>query len=318
MPPLCQSRGRFLIAAAVPLAASIPRALAAQSGPGVRVAATANDTYAEAYYADALGSFKKAGLDVEIQTFTAGGPVTAAVAGGSADIGIAGAPTIAAASLHGIPFQFLAAGGIYTSDHPTTGIVVATDGPIKTARDFEGQSIAVGAIKDGNWLAAVAWIDTHGGDASKVKFVELPFAEMGPAIKRGTIAGGTLPEPSQTRAMKTGGLRMFAHHFDAYGKRTLIGGWFARAEWIAANAATARRYAGVIYQTARWANARPAESAPILANVSKIDDETMRTMIRCHYGESLTPALVQSQLDLSVKYGVLDRAVAARDILATT
>jgi NitT/TauT family transport system substrate-binding protein len=311
------SRAKFLTAlAAVPLAASVPRTVAAQGSGVLRVAATANDTYAEAYYADALGAFKKAGLDVELQTFTAGAPVSAAVAGGAADIGIAGAPTIAAASLHGIPFQYIASGGIYTTDHPTTGIVVATDGPIKSARDFEGQNVAVGAIKDGNWLAAVAWIDEHGGDATKVKFVELPFAEMGPAIKRGTVVGGTLPEPSQTRAMKTGGLRMFAHHFDAYGKRTMIGGWFARADWIAANIATARRYASVIYQIAKWANRNPGESAAILATVSKIDDETTRTMIRCQYGESLNAALVQSQIDLAVKYKVLDRAVAASDILA--
>ena len=302
--------------AAAPLAIASPRAARAQTAPAIRVAATANDTYAEAYYADQLGAFKKAGLDVTIQTFTAGGPVTTAVASGAADIGIAGPPTIAAAALHGIPFQYVAAGGLYTADRPATGLVVAADGPIRSAKDLEGQNVAVGAIKDGNWLAASAWIDAHGGDSTKVKFVELPFAEMGPAIKRGTIASGTLPEPSQTRAMQTGGLRVLGHHFDVFGERIMIGGWFARADWIAANGALAKRYAAVMVQMARFGNARPAETAPLLAAVSKIDDETMRSMIRCRYGETLTAAAFQSQLDLAVKYKVIDRPVDGNDLIA--
>lgn len=307
--------GAVAALAAASLAGALPRAVRAQAAP-LRVAATANDTYAEAYYAQDLGLFTKAGLAVEIQTFSAGGPVTAAVAGGAADIGIAGAPTIAAATAHGIPFLFLCPGGIYNSDRPGTGIAVAADAPIKSAKDLEGKTLAVGAIKDGNWVGAVAWIDENGGDATKVKFVELPFAEMGPAIKRGTIAGGTLPEPSQTRAFKTGGLRMLCHHFDVFGKTMMIGGWFARAEWIKANAALARKFVDVIYATAKWANAHPDESAPILAKYSKIDDDTMRTMIRSAYGEALSPAMFQSQLDLSTKYKVLDQKFNAADLIA--
>ena len=147
-------RARFLRALGVAAAACIPVAAHAQGRAALRVAATPNDTYAEAYYAQALGEFAKAGLDVEILSFTAGGPVTAAVASGAADIGIAGPPTIAAASLHGIPFQFIASGGLYWSEHAATGLVVASDGPVKAARDLEGRNVAVGAIKDANWLGA--------------------------------------------------------------------------------------------------------------------------------------------------------------------
>jgi NitT/TauT family transport system substrate-binding protein len=308
-------RARFLAVAGLPFAAPAV-VVRAQTQATIRVAATANDTYAQAYYAQDLGSFKSAGLTVELQTFTAGGPVTAAVAGGAADVGIAGAPTIAAATAHGIPFLYVASGGLYAADNPATGIIVADDAAIRTARDLEGKTLAVGAIKDGNWLAAVAWIDQNGGDASAVRFVELPFAEMGPAIKRGTIAGGTIPEPSHTRAMKTGGLRVLAHHFDVYGRRCMIGGWFARAEWIKANPDLARRYAAVMVATARWANAHAAESGAILAKYSKIDDETVRTMVRSPYGETISAAMFQSQLDLSFKYKILERQFNGADLVA--
>jgi NitT/TauT family transport system substrate-binding protein len=311
-------RARFLATlATAPLVAGLPRAAGAQTVAPIRVAATANDTYAEAYYADALGAFKKAGLDVEIQTFATGAPVTAAVAGAAADIGIAGAPTIGGAKSRGIPFAFIASGGLYTPNRPATVVVVAADGAIKSARDLEGQNFAVGGIKDANWLGASAWIDANGGDSTKVKFIELPYAEMGPAIKRGTIAAATISEPSQTRALRSGGLRIFAHHFDVYHPPMMVGGWFTRTQWLADNPAAAKRFVAAIYSVAKWANAKPNESAPILAAVSKIDDETMRTMIRCQYGESLRAAMFQSQLDLAYKYNILEHAMDGNDLIAT-
>lgn len=307
------ARAGFL--AAVSAAALTPPALA--QSQTIRVAATANDTYAQAYYALDMGFFKQAGLDVALQTFTAGGPVTSAVAGGAADIGIAGPPTIAAGRMHGVPFLYVAGGGVYSASHAATGIVVAERAPIHSGKDFNGKTLAVGAIKDGNWLAACAWIDEHGGDSSTVRFVELPFATMGPAIKRGTIDGGTIPEPSQTHALASGGLRVAAHHFDAYGRETMIGGWFAREEWLKANPTLARRYAEVMVRTAKWANRNPAASAPILAKYSKIDDETMRTMIRSRYAEGLNPGLFQRQLDLSYQYKVIEQQISAVSLIDT-
>jgi NitT/TauT family transport system substrate-binding protein len=312
------SRARFLAAlGALPLAAGRARTADAQSTGPIRIAATANDTYAEAYYADAQGAFKNAGLDVAIQTFATGAPVTAAVAGSAADIGIAGAPAIGAAKSRGVPFIFIASGGLYTPSRPATVIVVATDGPIASARDFEGQNVAVGGIKDANWLGASAWIDAHGGDSTKVKFIELPYAEMGPAIKRGTVAAATISEPSQTRAIRSGGLRVFAHHFDVYHPPMMVGGWFTRTQWLADNPDAAKRFVAAIYGIAKWANANPSASAPILAAASKIDEETMRTMIRCQYGERLAPSMFQSQLDLAYKYKILDRAIDGSELIAT-
>ena len=40
------------------------------------------------------------------------------------------------------------------------------------------------------------YLEKNGVDPSSVKTIELPFAEMGPALARGTVAGAVISEPS--------------------------------------------------------------------------------------------------------------------------
>ena len=86
---MTQSRlPRSLFLAALPAAyAATARPARAQGLTPLRVGATANDTYAEAYYAQDLGIFTKAGLAVEITTFTNGAAVSSAIAAGALDVG---------------------------------------------------------------------------------------------------------------------------------------------------------------------------------------------------------------------------------------
>ena len=51
-----------------------------------------------------------------------------------------------------------------------------------------------------------------------------------------------------------------------------------RATRIARNGETVRRLTGALYDTARWANARHDETAPILAKYAKLDPARIRAM----------------------------------------
>ena len=167
MPRSRMSRAFFL--AAVPaagVAASLPAW--AQSAT-LKVGATANDTYAQAYYAQDMGFFTKAGLNVEIQTFTNGAAVSQAVAAGALDIGISNPVQLGNAVSRGIPFVYVAGGGLYNTAAPTTVLCVAKDAPIKTAKDFAGQTIAVSALKDVTDLARSEYLEKNGVDPASVK-----------------------------------------------------------------------------------------------------------------------------------------------------
>ena len=96
-----------------------------QANATLRIATTPIDLGAQALYANDLGFFKRAGLDVDLSVLTSGSVVASAVAGGSIDIGQANIVALAAAHASGLPFAIVAPAGYYTSKAPTTELVVA-------------------------------------------------------------------------------------------------------------------------------------------------------------------------------------------------
>jgi len=296
-------------------ALALPSGGQTQTLPTLKVAATANDTFAEAYYAQDMGFFKKAGLAVDLQTFANGAAVTSAVAGNAADVGISNPVGLANAFSHSAPFTLIAGGGMYSSKAPTTVMCVAKDSPLKTAKDFEGKTIAVSGLRDLTQLGAVAWLAQNGADTSKIAFVEIPFAEMGPALVRGTVAAAVISEPSLTAAKERGDVRVFAPVFSAIAREFLIGAWFTTKPFAQAHPDLIKKFQNAIYEAGRWANGNQPASAAILAKYSKINADTARTMTRSTYASSLTPGIVQPPLDLAFKNNVLDKSIAAADMI---
>lgn len=291
------------------------RALAQTAAPAIRVAEIAIDLYAEAYYAQELGLFQKAGIAVEISTFANGGTASTAVAGGAADVGVSNPVAIASAVTHGVPLTVLAGAGLYSTNAASTALCVAKTSPLRTAKDVEGKTIALSALGDQAQIGVEDWLQQNGADPAKVKFVEVPFPEMGNALQQGRIDVAMIPEPALTIAEKTTS-RLFAKPFDAIAPQFLIGVWFTTAAWAQKNPDLAKRFVGAIYEAGRWANGHHDGSAAILAKYSKIDPATLREMTRALYATSLTPQMIQPPLDAAAKYGLLSRPVSAGELIA--
>lgn len=308
--------GALALGAALVTTTLLPRPSLAQRSAAIRVGATANDTYAEAYYAHDLGLFKKASLNVDVATFTNGASVAQALAAGSLDIGISNIAQVATAVEHGIPFAFFAGGGLYSSNAPTTALCVAKSSTIASAKDFEGKTIAVSTLKDTSLLATQAWLTQNGADPANIKFVEIPFSGMGPALERGTVEGAVISEPSLTAA-RDGGAKIFGKSYDGIAKRFLISGWLTTADYAKNNGEALKKFTQAIYEAARWANAHHAESAAILVKYAKLEAHMAQHMTRCTYAESLDPREIQPTLDLAYKNKLIAKPIAAADLIVT-
>ena len=167
------ARSSFLAMVAGQCALGVPRAAQAQHVDVLRVGTTPNDSYAEPFYAEDQGFFRRAGLDVSVQAFPSDATVTTALAGNAIDAGITNPISLANAVEHGLPFVFFAVSATYNPEE--LALCVATDSPIKVARDLNGKTVATTAVKDSNSLHIVAWVDRNG---------EMPFSAMAPAIRR--------------------------------------------------------------------------------------------------------------------------------------
>jgi NitT/TauT family transport system substrate-binding protein len=78
----------------------------------------------------------KAGLDVQLQRIATGSAITAAVAGGSIDIGKSSSSPILTAVARGLPLTLIAPGAIYDEKSPNGTLLVAKDSTMRTAADL--------------------------------------------------------------------------------------------------------------------------------------------------------------------------------------
>lgn len=274
----------------------------ARAADALRVAGVPFDQTAERFYARAMGFYRKAGLAVELNSFsTSGAAIAAAVSGGAMDIGVSNIPSLAAAHTRGIPFVILAPAGIYTSTAPVDALMVPRKSPVRSARDLEGKTVAVNGLKSIAQFGPAAWIDQNGGRSDKVNFVEIPASGIVPALEQGRVDAGLVIEPFLAAGKRVA--RVLSNCFDAIAPRFIVSGFFTTPAWARAHADTVRRFQQAMEQTAVWANANHAETAKILAQASKIPEARINATNRVAYAERADPALIQPVIDIVAKYG---------------
>ena len=289
---------RVLLAAVVLIAAPAT----GQTPATLSIATNPIDSGAEVYYADDLGFFAKAGLNVQIQPGQNGAAIAAAVAGNAVDIGYADIGALAKAHTRGIDFSIIAPAALWDSTVPVNAIMVSKTSPVRNAKDLNGKTISGPGLGNGAAFVVFAWLDANGADSSTVKFIELPYSAMPAAIEAGRVDAAHVAEPFISVAREHA--RVLASADDALGKQYLRTVWFARTSWATAHPDLVARFVSVMRQTATWANDKrnQAKSAALLVQHTKIDPALVASMTRARYGESLEPSLLQPEVDLNAKY----------------
>ncbi len=286
----------------------------AQTLPTVRVATTPIENGAEVYYAKEMGFFTKAGLNVEMQDIQSGSAIASAVASNAVDVGFASLVPLAIAHNKKIPFVLIAPGAVWTQGAKNSGLFVASTSTIRSGKDLNNKVLSTAGLGTLTEYAARAWIDGTGGDASTVKFVEMGYATMPAALDAGRVAGSLINEPYFQVAGKSG--KLIGYPYDYVAKGFLIAGWFSTSQWASEHPDLATKFASAMRETATWANnpQNQARTLEILEKYTHIDPAAAATMIRVRFGDTLSAAAIQPQIDVSAKYGGFP-SFPARDIM---
>lgn len=272
------------------------------------------DAEAQVFYAKERGFFEDEGLEVEIQTISNGSAIASAVQSGDLDIGNSNIVSIATAVEQGLPFELVAPGAAYSSDAPSTVMMVAGDSPIQSAKDLNGKTVAVNGLDNITQVGAETWIEENGGDPSSVEFSELPFPQMGAALDEGRVDAAVVAEPALTQA-ESGGARVLGDVYSAIADDFLITSYFAQGNWVEQNPEAAEKFSRAIQKASQWANEHPEESAQILEQYTEISTETANNMTRATNGEEFDPSLVQPPIDSARQVGVLQEPLDAESLV---
>src|SRR6202453_1025211 len=287
----------------------------AQTVPKVVVGSSTIDAASALISAQHNGYFTKNGLEVEIITGS-GAASAAAIAGGTMQFAGSNIVTLIKAHLQGVGFLMVAPSSMYVNTYPTQVLCTRTDSGFKTAADLNGKTIAVTTIGDLLSTSTLAWIAKNGGDASSVKLVEFPPAAQATALEAGRVQGATLAEPFLSEAVATGTVRIFGNIFEAIAPSFLVAAYFGNADYVKANPETVRRFALSMLQGSAFANAHPDQTLPWLVDFAKLDHNVVKHSRREHFGTSMDPAAIQTEIDALARIKMIDHSFDARDMIA--
>ena len=286
--------------------------LGAQTLVPIRIGTSLSDPFLEPYYGLDQGFFSSNGLNADVQALSNGAAIMAALLGGSLDVGNTDLIQLANAYNRGADVAVIGAGAIYDSSKPTISLCVNKNSPYNTAKDLEGQTIAVPNLKSTGGIAISEWLVRSNVDLTKIKFFEMLFSEMGPALTAGRVAAALNGEPFLTDAKND--IRRIANPYDYVAKNFYTGVWYGRKSWLNANAATGKAFVKGLYTTANWANTHQADSAVIAAKLTKLDVQKVRSFVRNTFATSLDAKYAQPLLDLALKYKLIEKPTQARDL----
>ena len=310
---MTRSRAASLLLAGSALGA-IPARVRAQAPVALRIAVFPSENAAEVYYAKDLGVFAKVGFDASIEQMQSATTIATALVANALDIGYVNVDTLAAAHQKGIPLVLIAPAAEWVSQPNTrvAALVVPANSSVRQAKDLNGKIVALPVLQGIGQIAVSMWIDRNGGDASTVKFLEVPNPALPAALDQGHVDAVQVAEPFLGIATKKG--RVLTYAFDAISTHFLLAGWTTTPQWAKANPDLVRRFVALIREMASWANKNPEQSGEILAKYSKIDPAVIATMARIHYADQLTPGLMQPLIDAAAKYAGFP-TFPARDLM---
>lgn len=275
-----------------------PRLAAAQAS-ALTVGAGKIEPQAEAYYGADSGIFAQHGLNVEVKTLLNAGVTASAVAGGDVQIGIQTTLGIAQAHQNGVPFVVIASAALADTHYPTGALVVDPNGPIKSAKDLNGKTVAVETLHGLAQLTVLAKVDEAGGTSSTLQFLELPATLMPDAVLQGRVQGAVLQDPVLSTV--AGKFRSLGNPNDAIGDQFVTLAWFTTTDWLAKNKDTARRFADAIYAAGQWAMANPTLAAAALNKHLGIQEAAAKQ----RFATRIDPAQYRSLFAIAAKYGMI-------------
>ncbi|KAA1054154.1 aliphatic sulfonate ABC transporter substrate-binding protein [Azospirillum argentinense] len=143
---------------------------------------------------------------VKWSLFPAGPPINESFAAGQQDVGFVGDTPALVGKAAGLDTSAIA----LTSDGPKSlAVVVGGDSPIASPKELKGRKVAVTKGSYAHHLLALV-LEQGGLTLNDVELINLPVAEIPPAIVAGTIDAGAVWEPILTRFESQKAVRVLA------------------------------------------------------------------------------------------------------------
>jgi NitT/TauT family transport system substrate-binding protein len=254
------------------------------------------------------GFFKEQNLTVNPKLAEGGAAITPAVLSGDFQIGFSNNISLLIAASKGLPVQVISQGVLGGKDKSEAwaDLLVSKNGPVKTAKDLEGKTIAVNTLKNICEVTIKASLEKDGVDVSTLKFIEVPFPDMNAALDAKRVDGACVVEPfvSQGKAGKSKGVDPF---YVNTAPDLSVATYFTSKQYAAQNKDVVDRFRTAINKSLDYAQSHPDETRAVLTEYTPIPKEAAQAIKLPVWRSQLDTSTIQLLSQLSKKYGLIEK-----------
>jgi NitT/TauT family transport system substrate-binding protein len=282
--------------------ASQPVVVAAVPAPGA----------AALYLAERRGLFARAGLDVRIESSVSASAVVPDLVNGSVSVALGQWTSALDAEAAGVKLKVIAPGN---SGGPGLEELVAAAGSgITGVGQLRGKVIAVNALAGLPQALTDSVLAAAGVPVSAVRYVAVPFPDMGAALAAGRVAAAFMVSPYLQEA---GSARVLADiNAGPAGQGIPVTGYYASRAWAAAHAAQLAAFTRALAQGQRAAATDPAAARQAIAARTGVSAAVAARMALGEFPASVGAASLDRVGALMQRYGLLPAAVKVSALAA--
>jgi NitT/TauT family transport system substrate-binding protein len=292
------------------LASVLTSPLAASAQEKIRVGLLPFSESLAAVIAEKEGYFKQEGLEVENTKFDSGALAVPVLQSGRLDIVLSSTVSTFQAIAQGLDAMVLAPGAIVRTAPPdTTTALIVKKGAITSLKQLEGKRIAVNVINSTAWLHAVALLDLHGVDHTKVHFTEVPFPQMNDPLLNGQLDAIVQVEPFRSALMATGKAEILGWPYVETAPNTDITQYIALTSWLQKNHDTAAKFVRAVLKGAQFAASNEAVTRDINQQFTNLNPALKDKVLLPRLGTAINLKEMNHTMEMMQKYGLLQAPV---------
>jgi NitT/TauT family transport system substrate-binding protein len=270
------------------------------------------------FIAQEKGFFKEAGLDITTVPMAGGAAIQPALASGALNIGWSNVVSTFQGHLEGFDYRFITNGAIAKrATNEVFGVLVAADSPIKSAKELDGKTIASNTLSNITQAVGQHWIDHNGGNSSKVKWVEIPFPQMEPALVQKHIDAFVAVEPWVTVPSEVNKkARVLGHPVGGIAPRFMIASFFSSEAWIQKNGDAVKAFVAGWDRGVDAHNANLEEAKAAIAKYTKLSPDVMKLVTLSAFEKKILESDLQPIMDVALKYKLIGKKFPPRDVIS--
>ncbi|WP_328767352.1 ABC transporter substrate-binding protein [Streptomyces sp. NBC_00286] len=261
---------------------------------------------APVYLGQKKGFYEKRGLKLELTPAQGGAAIVPGVLNNEFQFGFSNTTSLLVAQSKKVPVKVVANGVASTAEEGADfmGTTVKKGSPIKSPKQLEGKKVAVNSLNNICDTSIKESVRKDGGDASKLKFVEMPFDQMPAALENDDVDAACTPEPALSTVKEAGGTAIAASFYDVDPNLT-VAMYFTSQQYAKQNPELVKKFQEATAESLEYADSHPDEVREIVATYTKIPPTLLEKLTLPHWPAEPNRASIERLAELAKQDGQL-------------